>query len=110
MTVDDARIFEEAARRQHSRPTGNGHSANVPLAPLPYFRGEDYRQAAGRRMVVKGLMGAGEPSVIYGPPKSDKSFLITSCALAVAEGADQWFGFRINGSAFGSSAPAWSCT
>jgi RecA-family ATPase len=46
--------------------------------------------------VVKGIVAAGELVVIYGPPKSGKTFLATDMGLSVA--AEQpWFGRRVRG-------------
>jgi hypothetical protein len=61
----------------------------------PVIIGEQYRDLPRREMLVKGLMGAGELSVTYGAPKTGKSFLLTSVALAVACGTPDWFGHRI---------------
>jgi hypothetical protein len=40
-------------------------------------------------------MGAGELTFTHGAAKSGKSFLMTSLGLAVAEGAESWWGHRI---------------
>lgn len=57
--------------------------------------GERYRDLPRREMLVKGLFGVGEMSVTYGAPKTGKSFLLTSIALAIATGDPDWFGHRI---------------
>lgn len=62
---------------------------------LPVVIGEQYRGLPRREMLVKGLFGIGELSVTYGAPKTGKSFLLTSCALAIACGDPDWFGYRI---------------
>jgi len=62
---------------------------------LPVVVGEEYRGLPKRQMVVKGLLGVGELSITYGAPKTGKSFLLTSMALAVACGDGEWFGHRI---------------
>lgn len=62
---------------------------------LPVVVGEEYRGLPRREMLVKGLFGIGELSVTYGAPKTGKSFLLTSCALAIACGDPDWFGYRI---------------
>jgi hypothetical protein len=95
MTAADAEAFARAAREQAKRKP-NGQAGE----PLLYFRGEDYRRAPQRDMVIKGLLGRGELSVWYGPPKSGKSFLVTDLALAVAEAVATWFGHRIKGKGF----------
>lgn len=43
---------------------------------------------------MKGLVAAGELAVIYGPPKSGKTFLAMDLALSVAAGVP-WFGRRV---------------
>jgi hypothetical protein len=46
--------------------------------------------------VVRGLFHKGSITLIYGLPKSGKSFLATNAALAVADPhADLWMGYRI---------------
>lgn len=75
-----------------------GHlAASTPRAHglLPHFSGDDYQQAPARDMLVKGLIGAGELSLIYGQPKCGKSFLSTALALAIAAGEQRWFDHRI---------------
>lgn len=69
----------------------------APATPgsLPVVIGEQYRGLPRREMLVKGLFGVGELSVTYGAPKTGKSFLLTSCALAIACGDPDWFGYRI---------------
>lgn len=62
---------------------------------LPVIIGEQYRDLPRREMVIKGLLGVGELSVTYGAPKTGKSFLLTSCALAIACGDEEWFGHRV---------------
>lgn len=44
--------------------------------------------------VVKGIIAAGELCVIYGPPKSGKTFLAVDLALSVGAGLP-WFGHRV---------------
>jgi hypothetical protein len=45
--------------------------------------------------VVKGLLHGGSLTLIYGPPKSGKSFLLTSLYLAVAARDREWMGHKI---------------
>jgi hypothetical protein len=89
----DGFVDDEPLEQDHAASGGWGGKAAH--EPLPFYRGEGYRQTPRRGMVIKGLMGSGELSVTYGPPKSGKSFLMTSAALAVAEGAESWHGHRI---------------
>jgi hypothetical protein len=102
-----AREAAEKARRakeEQERARANGHAhadgEAKPLEPLLHYRGEGYRAAPRRDMLVKGLMGAGELSVTYGQAKVGKSFLITDLALAVAAAVDRWFGHRIKRQGF----------
>nr|BDD44738.1 hypothetical protein 4 [Rhodospirillaceae bacterium] len=46
-----------------------------------------------RDMIIKGLLGLGELSVVYGPPKCGKTFLALHTALCVARGTP-WFDRR----------------
>jgi hypothetical protein len=49
-----------------------------------------------RDTVVRGLLHKGSLTVVYGLPKSGKSFLVTDLALAVAEGErEMWMEHRI---------------
>jgi hypothetical protein len=91
-------------------------------ALLPYLSGEDYRELPPRELVIKGLFGVGELSVLYGPPKSGKSFLATDAGLAIAAGHPLWFGHKIKrrglafyvvaegAGGFGNRLAAWSQT
>lgn len=45
--------------------------------------------------VVDGILHAGSLTLIYGPPKSGKSFLATDLALSIAAGGTNWMGHRI---------------
>jgi KaiC/GvpD/RAD55 family RecA-like ATPase len=47
-----------------------------------------------RKSIVKGVFSVGEFSVIYGEPKSGKSFLAFDLALSVARGIP-WFGRKV---------------
>lgn len=85
----------------HTLPAHDPETGEIlepaPATPgsLPAVIGEQYRGLPKREMLVKGLFGAGELSVTYGAPKTGKSFLLTSCALAIACGDPDWFGHRI---------------
>jgi hypothetical protein len=63
--------------------------------PIKVYRGEEYKKAPRRDMVVKGLLGSGELTVWHGAPKSGKSMLVSALALAVAAGWEAWCGRRI---------------
>jgi len=84
-------VFEEPADTAANDEPDAQFSDGLP----PVIIGEQYRDLPRREMLVKGLMGAGELSVTYGAPKTGKSFLLTSVALAIACGAPDWFGHRI---------------
>jgi len=47
-----------------------------------------------RTMLIKGVLGVGEMSVVFGEPKCGKSFLVTHLGLAVAAGLE-WFGKKV---------------
>lgn len=81
----------------HDPETGEiiEEKAGPEIFSLPVIIGEQFRDLPRREMVIKGLLGVGELSVTYGAPKTGKSFLLTSCALAIACGDAEWFGHRI---------------
>jgi hypothetical protein len=94
--LDDTQAVVDAARTMMPK-TGRPAAALVDRSgsePLRIVHGlgpED----SGRQPIIKGLMGRGELSAVYGPPKSGKSFLMTSAALAVAAGDSTWFGHKL---------------
>jgi len=45
--------------------------------------------------IVEGLLHAGSVTLIYGPPKSGKSFLATDLGLAVSAEQQDWMGHTI---------------
>jgi putative DNA primase/helicase len=55
---------------------------------------EELKSLQPRRMLVKGLLGAGEMSVWFGEPKCGKSFLVTNLALAISTG-QEWCGKKV---------------
>lgn len=63
-----------------------------PRYPIVWFGQED--SAAPLRWLVRGLMVEGGVSVVYGPPKSSKTFVTLDLALSVAHGRD-WYGLRV---------------
>lgn len=63
-----------------------------PRYPLIWFGQED--SAAPLSWLVRGLMVEGGLSVVYGPPKSSKTFLVLDVALHVAHGRE-WYGLRV---------------
>jgi hypothetical protein len=51
----------------------------------------DLLNAPARHYLVKGLFGAGEMSVVCGPPKCGKSFVTAHIAYAISQGREVWF-------------------
>lgn len=62
-------------------------SERVALA-LRYGRAALEPQSTGA--VVKGLLHVGSMTLVYGPPKSGKSFLTTDLLVSIAAGDDHW--------------------
>ena len=83
-TADRLRATIEAAPAW--RPTFK------PLLPTIWFGQEDC--AAPMRWLVRGMLTDGGLSVLYGPPKSGKTFAALDLALHVAHGRD-WYGLRV---------------
>jgi hypothetical protein len=44
--------------------------------------------------IVEGLLHAGSVTLIYGPPKSGKSFVITDAGLSIADHQPEWMGHK----------------
>ncbi|WP_226662934.1 AAA family ATPase [Alteriqipengyuania lutimaris] len=65
-----------------------------PRFPVIWFGQED--AAAPLRWLVRGLLSAGGLSVVFGAPKSSKTFAAIDIALHVAHGRD-WYGLRTRG-------------
>lgn len=63
-----------------------------PRFPLVWFGQED--SVAPMSWLVRGLMVEGGVSVVYGPPKSSKTFLVLDLALHVAHGRE-WYNLRV---------------
>lgn len=63
-----------------------------PRFPLIWFGRED--AVAPMSWLVRGLMVDGGVSVVFGPPKSSKTFVVLDLALHVAHGRD-WYGLRV---------------
>ncbi|OYY70341.1 AAA family ATPase [Sphingomonas sp. 28-63-12] len=63
-----------------------------PRFPLVWFGRED--AVAPMSWLVRGLMIDGGVSVVFGPPKSSKTFVVLDLALHVAHGRD-WYGLRV---------------
>ena len=117
--------FRSVPPPEPAKPNGLARTETEPGAPcgvkpIPSFRGETFREAPRRDLVVKGLLGSGEVSFTHGEAKSGKSCLMTDLALAIASGAESWQGHRIKrpgqvlylvlegGGGFPSRLEAWS--
>jgi hypothetical protein len=82
---------------------GNGHDAEFtefirrarPRTGLPVLWGKEAAQPQPLVTVVRGLLHSGSMTVVYGPPKSGKSFWLTSLFLGIAGGKLEWMGHRI---------------
>jgi hypothetical protein len=75
-------------------PNGKDHaSADSDVLGLHF--GFDATGSRPLGTVVEGLLHAGSVTLIYGPPKSGKSFLATDLALAVSAEQQDWMGHTI---------------
>ena len=66
-----------------------------PKPALTLRYGFDTTTAQPLGTVVEGILHAGSVSLIYGPPKSGKSFLVTDLALSIAAEELDWMGHDI---------------
>ncbi len=75
-----------------------GKSTAGPLTdhPLPIIWACDAGPMLDASHVIKGIIGPGELVVIYGAPKSGKTFFVTDMSLHVSARMP-WFGHRVNG-------------
>jgi hypothetical protein len=78
----------EAWLQARLREPGDPDELEKPVLRLRY--GFDATQAEPLGTVVEGILHAGSLTLIYGPPKSGKSFLLSSCALSVAAQDPEW--------------------
>jgi hypothetical protein len=96
---------DEARQKRREKKKSNGqHRGDVPPgADIPGDQpgalrlryGFDATAAQPIGTIVEGLLHAGSVTLIYGPPKSGKSFLATDLALAVTAELPDWMGHRI---------------
>lgn len=64
--------------------------------PEPTFlQGQKALAARSTGAIVKGVLHTGSLTLIYGAPKSGKSFLTTDLLVSIAAGADDWLGHKI---------------
>lgn len=94
--LDDNGTIEELERLAREAPEYRppDDPTTKPVLRLRY--GFDATAAQPLGTVVEGLLHAGSVTLIYGPPKSGKSFLATDLALTVADKqAKEWMGHVI---------------
>lgn len=91
--------IDEARARLRRQESGNGagaSEADIRFGQLRLRYGFDATQAEPLGTIVEGLLHAGSLTLAYGPPKSGKSFLLTSIALAIADTTQNgWMGHAI---------------
>jgi AAA domain len=81
------------ARLNAPWPSGDGGPPNQPRLALRFGRDALAPQSTGA--IVKGILHAGSLTLIYGPPKSGKSFVTTDLLTSVACLDSDWFGHKI---------------
>jgi hypothetical protein len=69
--------------------------ANPQRTVLSLRYGWEAAQPQPMGTLVRGLLHNGSVTLFYGPPKSGKSFLLTSCFLAIAARDREWMGHPI---------------
>lgn len=67
----------------------------VPPKPHKVLWGPDAARPQPMGTIVKGLIHAASLTLVYGPPKSGKSFWLTSLSLAIAGHQSEWMGRHI---------------
>ena len=68
---------------------------NAPSMRFKVQSGADLCAASPMRWMVRGVLPLQGLAALYGPSGSGKSFLMLDAAMAVAEGANAWFGRRV---------------
>ena len=87
---------KEQARIHRLRPRGSAGNGHANPSPLALAFGHDAAAPMPSHTVVPGLLYRRSVTLIYGAPKSGKSFLATDLALAVAdEWTADWMGLAI---------------
>lgn len=66
-----------------------------PKLELTIRYGEDAAVLQPMGTIVAGFLHSGSATMLYGPPKSGKSFLATDCFLSIAAGDPHWMGHKI---------------
>ncbi len=103
---DDAIRLAKVADGVAAALNGSSTAANSPWArpqhvsrpPFPFRMVDDLDPAPRKDWVVKGFLGAGEFSVVYGDPGCGKSVLATDAAFHVASDME-WIGRGVRGGA-----------
>ena len=57
--------------------------------------GRDAAEPQSTGAIVQGVLHAGSLTLVYGPPKSGKSFLMTDLFASIAAGDDCWMDRKI---------------
>jgi KaiC/GvpD/RAD55 family RecA-like ATPase len=89
----EGRVGHTAAKLATAIKVSPGPESAGPLLPLIWAA--DAGPLLDAPYVVKNVIGPGELMVIYGAPKSGKTFFATDMALHVATGVP-WFGHRVH--------------
>ncbi len=77
-------------------PLDNEHAASIEARPLNLEWFDDIAPTLADSYIVKGVLGEGAMSVVYGPSNSGKTFFALDLAYHVAINSD-WRGHRVNG-------------
>ncbi len=84
---------DETAQAKNGRYDGDAPRQNTGELALAFGVAAMTPRSVGT--VVRGLAHAGALTLIYGPPKSGKSFLATDLALSIAAAEPAWCGHEI---------------
>lgn len=82
--------FEEIFREFGAKPKDAKGKLELQL-----LAGDQARQPQALGTVIRGFLHAGSLTLVYGPPKSGKSFLVTDAFISVAACDPDWMGFKI---------------
>jgi hypothetical protein len=89
-------MASEARQQDEDRPNDQPQPSSHPLTLTLAFGNEAAIPPPDQSTVVRGMFHKGSITLIYGLPKSGKSFLATNVALAVADDSvEDWMGYRI---------------
>ena len=93
---EDEKQPGDTEREPKEQPeTEQGQNASAKAGRLHLQFGFDAAIPRPMGTVVEGLLHAGSVTLIYGPPKSGKSFIATDVALSIAAEDDEWMGHKI---------------